>query len=117
LAITWIGFFVFVVRRVPAAFSTFYSMTKWPFPISVPNVCDFLFLAGMLAIFVHRFLRTSRMEDAHQRELEAARAVQQVLVPSATPQIPGFEIESLYLPAGQVGGDFYQIVATQMAAR
>jgi hypothetical protein len=106
-------FFVFVVRRVPAAFSTFYSMTKWPFPISVPNVCDFLFLAGMLAIFVHRFLRTSRMEDAHQRELEAARAVQQVLVPSATPQIPGFEIESLYLPAGQVGGDFYQIVATQ----
>jgi serine phosphatase RsbU (regulator of sigma subunit) len=67
----------------------------------------------MLAIFVHRFLRTSRMEDAHQRELDAARAVQQVLVPSATPRIPGFDIESLYLPAGQVGGDFYQIVATQ----
>jgi hypothetical protein len=106
-------FFVFVVRHVPAAFSTFYSLTKWPFPISVPNVCDFLFLAGMLAIFVHRFLRTSRMEDAHQRELDAARAVQQVLVPSATPRIPGFDIESLYLPAGQVGGDFYQIVATQ----
>jgi hypothetical protein len=107
----WI--FTFVVRRVPAAFDTFYSLSKWPFPISVPDVCDFLFLAGMLAIFVHRFLRTSRMEDAHQRELEAARAVQQVLVPSATPRIAGFDIESLYLPAGQVGGDFYQIVATQ----
>jgi Stage II sporulation protein E (SpoIIE) len=106
-------FFVFIVRRVPSAFNTFYSLSKWPFPISVPNVCDFLFLAGMLAIFVHRFLRTSRMEDAHQRELEAARAVQQVLVPSATPRISGFDIESLYLPAGQVGGDFYQIVATQ----
>lgn len=106
-------FFVYVVRHVPAAFDTFYSLSRWPFPISVPDVCDFLFLAGMLAIFVHRFLRTSRMEDAHQRELEAARAVQQILVPSATPRISGFDIESLYLPAGQVGGDFYQIVATQ----
>ena len=103
-------FFVFIVRRVPAAFDTFYSLSRWPFPISVPNVCDFLFLAGMLAIFVHRFLRTSRMEDTHQRELEAARTVQQVLIPDEVPSIPGFTIQSVYKPAGQVGGDFFQIL-------
>jgi hypothetical protein len=106
-------FFVFLVGRVPAAFNTFYSLSNWPFPISIPNVCDFLFLAGMLAIFVHRFLRTSRMEDAHQRELDAARAVQQVLIPADIPNVPGFAIESVYKPAGEVGGDFFQIVALE----
>jgi hypothetical protein len=103
-------FFVFIVRRVPAAFDTFYSLSRWPFPISVPNVCDFLFLAGMLAIFVHRFLRTSRMEDTHQRELEAARTVQQVLIPEEITTIPGFNLQSVYKPAGQVGGDFFQFL-------
>src|SRR6202041_837727 len=36
---------------------------------------------------------------------------QQVLVPAETPVIPGFHIESLYKPAGEVGGDFFQIIA------
>jgi serine phosphatase RsbU (regulator of sigma subunit) len=34
-----------------------------------------------------------------------------VLVPAETPVIPGFHIESLYKPAGEVGGDFFQIIA------
>lgn len=49
-------------------------------------------------------------EGAHQlraeTELEAARAVQQVLIPEKIPSVPGFKIESVYRPAGQVGGDF-----------
>lgn len=104
----WI--FDFVVGHRPAFYVWFFSLTRWPFPISVPDVCDFLFLAGMLAIFVHRFQRTSRMQDAQQRELEAARTVQQVLVPQETPAIPGFAIETVYRPAGVVGGDFFQVL-------
>ena len=42
-------------------------------------------------------------------EIEAARLIQQILVPHETPSIPGFHIETLYQPAGQVGGDFFQI--------
>jgi len=45
-----------------------------------------------------------------ETELEAARAVQQVLIPDEIPSLPGFSIESLYRPAGQVGGDFFQIL-------
>lgn len=45
-----------------------------------------------------------------ETELEAARAVQQVLIPDAIPDLPGFKIESAYRPAGQVGGDFFQIL-------
>jgi Stage II sporulation protein E (SpoIIE) len=47
-----------------------------------------------------------------ETELEAARAVQQVLIPDAIPDLPGFKIESAYRPAGQVGGDFFQILPT-----
>jgi|SRR5580698_43070 hypothetical protein len=45
-----------------------------------------------------------------ESELEAARAVQQVLIPDEIPSVPGFRIESAYRPAGQVGGDFFQIL-------
>ena len=46
-------------------------------------------------------------------ELRNARAVQQVLIPDELPQVPGFAIESVYKPAGEVGGDFFQIVAVE----
>jgi serine phosphatase RsbU (regulator of sigma subunit) len=36
--------------------------------------------------------------------------VQQVLIPDEIPSVPGFKIESVYRPAGQVGGDFFQIL-------
>jgi len=45
-----------------------------------------------------------------ETELESARAVQQVLVPDEIPSVPGFKIESAYRPAGEVGGDFFQIL-------
>lgn len=55
-------------------------------------------------------------EGAHQlraeTELEAARAVQQVLIPDEIPTLPGFKVEGAYRPAGEVGGDFFQILPT-----
>jgi hypothetical protein len=83
---------------------------QWPFPISVPNVADFLFQIAILAILVLRFARTRRDEERQASELEAARVVQRVLVPADVPTIRGFRIESVYKPAGQVGGDFFQII-------
>lgn len=102
--------FLFVVGHEPVAYRFFYNFWRWPFPISVANICDLLFLAGMLAIFVYRFVRTTRMEDTHQRELEAAGTVQQVLIPHDTPVMPGFTVEAVYRPAGVVGGDFFQVL-------
>ena len=82
---------------------------QWPFPISVPNVADFLFQISILAILV-RFARSRRDEERQASELETARVVQRVLVPADVPAIPGFRIQSVYKPAGQVGGDFFQII-------
>jgi serine phosphatase RsbU (regulator of sigma subunit) len=33
-----------------------------------------------------------------------------VLIPDEMPSVPGFKIESVYKPAGEVGGDFFQIL-------
>ncbi len=88
------------------------SFFTWPFTFSVDSLAGSLFLTAILAILVLRFARTSREEEHHSNEIESARTVQQILVPSENPSIPGFLIESAYCPAGEVGGDFYQIVAT-----
>jgi len=93
-----------------AALERFQHLFTSPFPISGQDIADFLMQISILAILVLRFARTRRDEERHASELEAARAVQQVLVPDNIPAIPGFQIESVYKPAGQVGGDFFQIL-------
>ena len=90
----------------------FNQIATWPFPISVNDIAEFLTQLALLAIMVLRFTRTRRDEQRMAGELDAARAVQQVLVPAENPVIPGFAIEAVYKPAGEVGGDFYQIIAT-----
>jgi hypothetical protein len=88
------------------------QLFTWPFPITVQNISDFLALISILAILVLRFARTRRDEERFKAELEAARTVQQVLIPEEVPAIPGFALECIYKPAGQVGGDFFQILPT-----
>lgn len=43
-------------------------------------------------------------------EFAAAREVQQQLVPDALPPIAGWRVEAAYLPATEVGGDFYHVI-------
>lgn len=88
----------------------FNQIFTWPFPASAQNIVDLLMQVSILAILVLRFARTRRNEERQASEFEAARVVQQVLVPADIPAIPGFRIQSVYKPAGQVGGDFFQII-------
>jgi hypothetical protein len=70
----------------------------------------FVFYITMLLFLVLRTVGIARERAQVAAELEAARAVQQVLIPDEIPSIPGFKIQSVYKPAGQVGGDFFQIL-------
>ena len=96
----------------PSLFDRYNSILRWPFTFSVESLAVFVTQAAVLAIIVLRFARKSRDEERLANEIESARTVQQVLVPTENPAIPGFAIEAVYKPAGQVGGDFYQIVVT-----
>jgi serine phosphatase RsbU (regulator of sigma subunit) len=82
----------------------------WPFPISTFGVLGDLEMFSVLAILILGYARSRRDEERLESELEAARAVQKVLIPDEVPGIPGFQVQTVYRPASQVGGDFFQII-------
>jgi len=85
-------------------------ISDWPFPISAFNVAGDLAMFSVIAVLVFRYARSRRDEERFEAELEAARAVQHVLIPEKIPSVPGYQVDCVYKPAGQVGGDFFQII-------
>jgi hypothetical protein len=57
-----------------------------------------------------RYGKTEMEKAVLEGEMTAAREVQRVMVPEDLPQIGGYSIESVYRPAAEVGGDFFQVV-------
>lgn len=82
----------------------------WPFNVSAFQLVGDLEMLAVLVILIRRYAQSRQDEERLESEFEAARAVQQVIVPSDIPAIPGFAVESIYRPASQVGGDFFQII-------
>ncbi len=85
-------------------------ITRWPFNLSAFQLVGDLEMLAVLLILVRRYARSRQDEERLESELEAARAVQKVLIPNEVPSIPGFSVETVYQPAAQVGGDFFQII-------
>jgi serine phosphatase RsbU (regulator of sigma subunit) len=69
-----------------------------------------LFLVAIAIVMFFRFTRVSREQARAAAELSAAREIQQRLVPASLPRLAGFHFEAAYLPAQEVGGDFYQVL-------
>jgi len=57
-----------------------------------------------------RYVKTRTEKALLESEMAAARQVQQVILPAAQQSFPGFAIESVYKPARELGGDFFQIL-------
>jgi Stage II sporulation protein E (SpoIIE) len=57
-----------------------------------------------------RHIRLQREKASLESEMAAARVIQRVMVPEEQPTIPGYRLESVYKPAAQVGGDFFQVI-------
>ena len=68
-----------------------------------------LFGAVAIAVFVRELIEDQREKERLAGELEAGRAMQQVLLGAELPATPGLRIESVYKPASEVGGDFFQV--------
>jgi serine phosphatase RsbU (regulator of sigma subunit) len=96
-----------LVQRLTGVRS-YVSIRGWEWPL-LPGVVT-VFGFATLAIFVRDLIQDRRDKQRLAAELEAAHMVQQALIPSQTPDIPGFQIASVYRPFGEVGGDFFQIL-------
>ena len=88
----------------------FFEVSRRPFPFSVNDIADMVMLVAVVAVLPLRFARSRRDEERLAGEMESARTVQQVLIPNEIPPVPGFAIHCVYRPAGQVGGDFFQVI-------
>ena len=78
------------------------------FPISIVTYA--VFLGSLLAVIFYRFIHVSQEEQRSSAEIEAARSVQAMLIPTQLPSNHNFMLESAYLPANGVGGDFFQVL-------
>jgi phosphoserine phosphatase RsbU/P len=68
---------------------------------------------GFVFVFVGEFRRRMRVTTEKavlDTEMAAAREIQRVIVPEEAECFIGFCVDSIYVPAQQVGGDFFQIL-------
>jgi sigma-B regulation protein RsbU (phosphoserine phosphatase) len=68
-------------------------------------------------VFGYFLLRRFGVARAEQErlhtELETARQVQLLMLPSQSVTLPHLRVDTVYLPAQEVGGDFFQIAQTR----
>lgn len=71
-------------------------------------------LCSHVAVAVQNARRFNQERDQRERmsrEAEEARAIQQALLPRSSPLIDGFAVSGLSIPAGAIGGDWFDFIA------
>jgi Stage II sporulation protein E (SpoIIE) len=73
---------------------------------------EFTFLLISIVYAVYRYSgQQSERQSALEQELRSAQELQRVLIPDTLPSLKGYAVSSVYRPAQQVGGDFFQLIA------
>jgi hypothetical protein len=103
----WPGLFPSAVESMLHRFDHIYYVGYFGFP-STAIFLALLILVLSVSVFRH-FLAERRRQQQVEQELQSAREIQQVLLPEEVPAIPGYAIDTVYRPAAEVGGDFFQI--------
>jgi sigma-B regulation protein RsbU (phosphoserine phosphatase) len=73
-------------------------------------------LCGHVAVAVQNarlFQKERRQREIMDREAEEAREIQQSLFPRSSPFIPGMVVSGVSVPAGAVGGDWYDFISLE----
>jgi GAF domain-containing protein len=74
------------------------------------NLLNTLANQGAVAIQNARMVEEVVEKERMEEELSIARDLQISMLPAACPQIEGFQIAAVSLPAREVGGDFYDFI-------
>ena len=96
-----------------------YLKTSWKFPLVATLI--FGIAAQIYHRTKHRLERRNRelqqtvqieiaQRELQEQELQRAREIQQSLLPTQIPQVPGFEISGMWEPARVVGGDYFDVL-------
>jgi hypothetical protein len=88
------------------------TLQAGPIPIKFASIADFVGIFVIVLIIFVRFLRIHHDQERASSELAAARNVQELMIPRERVETPGFEVDSIYNPANEVGGDFFHVQST-----
>jgi hypothetical protein len=88
------------------------TLQAGPIPIHFSSIADLTGIIAIVLIIFVRFLRVQRDQERASNELEAARSVQELMIPQEKIETPGYEVDSVYNPANEVGGDFFHLQST-----
>ncbi len=94
------------------AYTSLLTIQAGPIPIHFASIADFTGILVIVLIIFIRFLRIHRDQERASSELAAARSVQELMIPHEKLATPGFEVDSVYSPANEVGGDFFHVQST-----
>jgi hypothetical protein len=94
------------------AYNSPLTLQAGPIPIHFASIADFTGILVIVLIIFVRFLRIHRDQERVTSELAAARSVQELMIPREKLATPGFEVDSIYSPANEVGGDFFHVQST-----
>jgi hypothetical protein len=92
-----------------ASYSSPLTIQAGPIPINISTIGGYAGILVIVLIVFFRYLRVQRDQEHATNEMAAARGVQELLIPQEKLATPGFEVDSVYSPASEVGGDFFHV--------
>ena len=81
--------------------------------LEVGSTNELKFTAGdldLLQLVADRAARAIEHAQRYARELGVAETLQRSLLPASLPHIAGLDLAARYLPGGEVGGDWYDVI-------
>jgi hypothetical protein len=88
-------------------------MPLGPVSIDLRSVVETLFVFVTLIVLYLRYRQDQFRQVALEQDMASARRMQEQLLGSNVLNLPGFDLEAVYLPAKEVGGDFYRAVSLE----
>jgi hypothetical protein len=83
--------------------------------ISLPTLNGTLLLIAIVYAIYRYYDESRRRQLGMEQDFKSARQLQRVLIPEVLPTVSGYALTSAYIPAQQVGGDFFQIIPLEGA--
>lgn len=94
-----------IADRLQAPLFTLYGN-----PFALSTLTEILLFAAIVYAVACKVRESARRQQVLEQEMYSARELQQVLIPETTPRLEGYTLTSAYLPAQEVGGDFFQVI-------
>jgi hypothetical protein len=85
-------------------------MPLGPLAVDIRAIFQALFVFVTWVVLYLRYREEQLRQVALEQDMASARRMQEQLLGGSAPRVPGFDVAAVYLPAQEVGGDFYRTV-------